>query len=336
MAEPSVEEMIRRSRIARRRAHRAVAFKRWLPKIIVVAAAGTVAVWGIVAGPLHTRRRHPTALNAAVPAVATTTTAASSTTSTTLALEERSYNPGDCVTWDQAASSQRRVTRVVPCTQAHLMEMTGHVTMSGGPTAPYPTPAQWDQVLHGQCGELIAPYLGYPLDPDGRFAAADIKPLPDAWAQQYREVWCGIEAAWPDGQPHPSGWTNPFKGVVKGQDQTYLIPAGTCLGLDLDGTVGAAVPCAGTHAVEVTGAFTVNVASLPASDQAWVTAVGSGCQAATLWYAGGRLPPGMSAGSLQISPTSWAAGRRKVECTAVRYGTTGQLLPTSGSVRRIG
>jgi hypothetical protein len=36
---------------------------------------------------------------------------------------------------------------------------------------------------------------------------------------------------------------------------------------------------------------------------------------------------------LKIEPSSWAAGRRTVECTAAHYDPSGHVIAVSGSVR---
>ena len=96
---------------------------------------------------------------------------------TDLDLADRTYRAGECITWNQSEGGQNLATPDVPCTRPHLMEMTDkEVLTSYGSDAPYPGPAQWGQIDTAECGPPAERYLGYPLDPYGRFAASALEP----------------------------------------------------------------------------------------------------------------------------------------------------------------
>lgn len=332
MTEPSVAELIRRSRIERRRAHRIAALKRWAPKSTVIAATLAVAAWSVLAGPLHTKVM---GASLATPQTAVPqTTMSGPTTSSTIALADAVYRPGDCVRWNQdQPSSGERLTTVVPCSSPHLIEIVGEVTVPGGDSAPFPTEAQWTAFAPQFCGPLMQPYLGYALDPAGRFGTGEIHPLTDGWSMGRRKMWCGITGRGPDGSVWFDQKFPTFAGSVKGQDQTYLRAPGTCLAWTLDGRVGGAIACVQPHAAEITGVVTLTTAELPETDEAWRAAAAAACEQSALQFAGGRLPSGVTGSWLTFEASSWAAGRRVVECTAMTLDATGHMTPESGSVR---
>jgi hypothetical protein len=327
--EPSVEEIIRQSRRARRRAHRVAALRRWFPKAVVMAGVAVVTAWSVVAGPLHSTLTgagsHASA--AALPPTPT------SSTSTTIALTGTQYSRGDCVSWDQRVlPSLERATHVVPCSGLHLIEIIMAVTVPGGQAAPFPTEAEWQTFNDRLCGPLVLPYLGYPLDPAGQYLVEDIHPLPSGWSYSDRTMWCGIGAVWPSGIVHTADQFSPFAGTVKGHDQTYLYGTGTCLAQGSETRLGDTISCSEPHVVEITGTVAITNGVLPATDQAWENAVGSRCHDVTLRYAGGHLPVGVTSNLLPVEASSWAAGRRTVECVAERPDGNGQLTAMSGSV----
>jgi hypothetical protein len=59
-----------------------------------------------------------------------------------ITLTARSYKAGDCVTWNQdvAAMSERQTS-----------------------------PADWETIRNNNCGGPVSTYLGYTLDPHGKF-----------------------------------------------------------------------------------------------------------------------------------------------------------------------
>lgn len=332
MTEPSVAEMIRRSRIERRRAHRLAALRRWAPKCTVIGLTLAVVAWSVVAGPLHAKVMGTSVATRQTSVPQTTTSGP--TTSSTIALADAVYRPGDCVRWDQDQPSAReRLTTVVPCSSPHLIEIVGAVTVPGGASAAFPAEAEWTAFAPQLCGPLMQPYLGYALDPAGRFGTGEIHPSTEGWSLGQRKMWCGLTGRGPDG----SVWTDQkfptFAGAVKGRDQAYVRAAGTCLALTLDGHVGEPVACTEPHAVEITGVATLTTADFPATDQAWSAAAGAPCEQAAVQFAGGRLPTGFRGGWLTFEAGSWAAGRRVVECTAARYDANGHIITGSGSVR---
>jgi hypothetical protein len=123
----------------------------------------------------------------------------------------------------------------------------------------------------------------------------------------------------------------PFNGPAKGVDQTYLYGTGVCMS---SGGAGS-VPCSLTHAYEITGTVDLHgLVQLPATDAAWDAATGPGCTDVSRTYVGGTFPPGVRAGSLKIDPSSWASGRRIVECTVEAFDASGNSIPTTGTLHR--
>ncbi len=253
------------------------------------------------------------------------------TPTTLYSLGDRNFQPGDCVTWDQTATGENIQTAVVPCTSPHLVEIVGPQQLSSyAPDAPYPGESQWTQIDSTVCGPPAATYLGYGLDPQGRFSPEGIRPVESAWTLDDRKLWCGISARVP-GDPSPNVQAlSPFTGVVRGQDQTFLYPVGTCFGVGPQGQSGGIVPCQGVHGYEITGTVTVptQVTQLPQTPAAWSAAVGATCDNVAVQYHHGSLPAGVFGGWRDITQIGWDAGERTVQCTvgwydANRNNTTG-------------
>src|SRR2546421_4387248 len=212
-------------------------FPTWLPALVVFAG-GVVAMKAANVGVFADRSR-PGVEKGVVGAEA----AGASTTSTTYELASRGYRQGDCVLWDQSTDApESRTTRVVPCDQPHLIEMTGRSVMPI--LKAYPTEEEWTRMIdEGDCGRQAAAYLGGEIDPYGRVVAGALRPTPRRWADGDREMWCGVQAHSFDSHTDPNVLDS-FTGAVRSQPQGFVYPAGTCLAGDpATRTTTGRVPC---------------------------------------------------------------------------------------------
>lgn len=258
-------------------------------------------------------------------------------TSTTIALNGRSYEIGDCVTWNpkiDAGSVEPRSTSVVNCDEPHLIEIAGSRNVTG-PVDHFPTDAEWEAIFEKECRPIAEErVLKGPLDPYGRFIAGGITPGHDGWLAGDRTVWCGVSAR--ETSPPPAdvdGAYIPVVGRVAGQSQTLVDPPGTC-------RASAAtwpVPCDQPHDWEVTGTADVSgrVTQPPGPDDThgWQRIVGADCRRAATAYLGHAASGDVSAGWSPIEGASWAAGRRLVECTVAR-NRNGSAVTVTGSLKR--
>lgn len=304
----------------------------------LLSLAGVVALGFIAYHDLHrTGSVRAAARYTSVPTVASTVSPSSTApevTSTTIVLALRDYNPGDCVLWDQAPGSSGpfgRQTHVVSCSRPHLVEITSVAEQLNGFGPAWPGEKAIDAYAVQHCAAPTRAFLGYALDPDGRFDIGDIHPLEDAWIEGYRTYYCDLQL-----RGGAAGTTlTSFAGEVRGADQEWLFPVGSCM---TSGS-GLPVPCSGPHKWEVTGDVNVpaGTTSMPTSDSGWQQLVGAQCSAVGLRYAGGSYPPGFETSWMPLSASSWAAGERVIECTVGRplySGTTSGWATTTGSVHR--
>ncbi len=260
---------------------------------------------------------------------------ANASTSTTIGIVKRNFQPGDCVTWDQNAGPSV-VATVVPCTAPHLVEITheeGLTSYASG--APFPDRLQWARIFASECGPVATSYLGYPLDPTGRFVPGGISPSDSSWALGDRTLWCGIQVSIrqsPDLNPND---LNPFTGVVRGQDQGVVDAVGSCFGPGSQGLGGGIVPCTSPHVDEVTGAVSIAglVEQLPQTSGAWSSLVGADCQNLAVRYHGGDLPPGVSAGWIPITQADWDAGVRTVQCSVGWFDASGNPVVGTSALK---
>lgn len=243
-------------------------------------------------------------------------------TTTTPLLERRTYAIGDCVWWgDTGGSVDRLDTKVVPCEEPHVMEVTGRYRVEDG-TGAYPREAYWDALFDsGPCLALAERYLGVKLDPNGNYYANGVMPSVGSWRDGDREVWCGIgvvpyeaaRAALEDGES---------TGPVKASEQYRVFPVGSCLGEagTADDTAWGVVPCDAPHNSEVAGHVDVTdrLRELPADD-GWGPVVADDCERLAKAYAGAALRDPVRVGWLAIEAGSWDAGRRTLLCTVSEY-----------------
>jgi hypothetical protein len=193
----------------------------------------------------------------------------------------------------------------------------------------YPDAGKWVDLATILCAKPVTSYLGYALDPAGRFQVSDIGPTPESWAQGDRTFWCGLDLGSTKGIPNLL-----FTGAVRGQSQEYLYPIGACLSVSAEGITNTnAVPCTQPHTYEVAGnASLASLPQLPQGSTALADAVRSQCAAAAGQYAGGALPTGVEWGYLGLAQASWNAGDRVVQCTIERVGSSGPTAST-GSLK---
>jgi hypothetical protein len=242
--------------------------------------------------------------------------AAGVTTTTDYHLTRRTYSAGQCVTWSQDDDRDTRPTRVVPCDQPHLIEMT-HRARADGFGAAYPGNAVLDEYVTDRCEPFLREQLATHWDPDGRFYPGAVMPSRESWLDGDRDIWCGIQArtSWFASSGRLDEWT----GVAEHQDQSLLIAAGTCVA-EVDGT-SRAVDCHTPHVYEVTGVATVapTVTRYPVDSVQWQRAVGDQCARLGTVYLGHPPKRPIASGWLQISAKSWDAGRRVAECMVAKY-----------------
>ena len=244
------------------------------------------------------------------------------TSSTTRAVTGREYTEGDCVTWDQdATSTDQPPTRVVPCDQEHLIEIAGHMEAPAGLSSDYPSDAVWNELRDTECRRIVERHMRGPLDPKGRYQAGWLRPLPAAWANGERTAWCGIIAIPIDvavSRDIPAE-LRPFTGRARIEDQQQLYDAGTCLTQTPDGGIAAVVACTEPHSLEIPGAIQLDqTAARPVTDEAWQTVAIPPCRRLAAAYLNRPLSRDVLVGFFRISQASWDAGARKVECTLVR------------------
>jgi hypothetical protein len=199
--------------------------------------------------------------------------------------------------------------------------------IDGSPYGPDgPVDAEWDAVRDGECVKRAEAFLGYRLDQRGRFQSAMIVPLPEGWRAGDRTVVCGIGAFRPtrnDGLPLQ--YRLPFVGAVEGVEQAWYWGTGTCLGSSTGAlTSGESVPCEGPHLLEVVGTVDLSWIGDTYPGEDFINeAAKDPCLAVAQQVYGGSLPPNVGYGSLDLVESSWAAGRRVIECTIGRSGPDG-------------
>jgi hypothetical protein len=231
--------------------------------------------------------------------------------------EPRHFAVGEC-------AAGTGVVQVVPCGQAHVIEITAAVAvddMSGA----YPSATEWETIAGQRCLAPAEAYYGSRLDPQGRFSPGGLPPEEASWDAGDRQLWCGIEAAWTDhagaaGAAAGAGTEGGAKarpatitGSVKGQLQFWMYRPGDCLG----GMSPSPVTCTQPHELEVVGETSLdNRASVPpvADIPAWDKLVGSTCEKQAKSYLGRTPKAPWQVAWLAIAPGSWAAGKRNVTC----------------------
>jgi len=241
---------------------------------------------------------------------------------TTTVLQRRTYQPGDCVVWDQPTDGPAgRSTEVVPCDEPHLIEITGRTVAPEA--AAFPAETEWNRLIaSGECGRQAREYLGGEIDPYGRFVVNALYPTLQAWNHGDRDMWCGLEASGQAADRDPANGQL-FTGAVKGQSQALLWPTGSCLrGQPGTGTVDGTVPCAAPHLYEIAGTVDAGArfTTPPAPDSPlWSSRLSGDCDKVARARFGRALPAGVQTAVFHIDPASWQAGRRTTECAVARF-----------------
>jgi hypothetical protein len=235
--------------------------------------------------------------------------------------------PGTCLTWSRPDASD---TSVVDCTQTHLFEQAGTVTLSD--QKDLPDDGRWRQLVRERCDPVVRDYLGGRFDPDGRYRVGALKPSPAKWDQGDRELRCGLQSA------SRSGALYPMAGKAREQDQSAVHEPGTCLGID-GRTIGDPVDCAGAHAVEAVGVvdlgdkFDDEFPAVDDQDEFLQTA----CTKLATTYSGGDdviTDKELTVYWDNLTEDSWKAGTRRVNCNlAALLPDRSGFAPVTGSVR---
>lgn len=240
-----------------------------------------------------------------------------STSTTVQALAQRDYDPGQCVDWDQTVtrSNAERSTYVVPCESEHLLEYVS-TERYGGFFADYPTSSEMDTIIQEVCKGPARDYLGYDLDPAGRFYVGALVPLEDSWESGDRNFLCSLQAN--SLTQESADFLVSFTGKVKGARQDLLYPVGTCVAETED--VPTVVSCSEPWEVMITGNTELKGSTRPATDEDWDAAVFDQCAIA------GQAHPELFdeelVGWYKIEQSSWDAGSRTVQCILYSNATT--------------
>lgn len=253
-------------------------------------------------------------------------------TTTTYVIDGRHYRTGDCVMFDQVATSGTHPSRVVPCSEPHVVELVGDTEIHTEGDR-YPGSDQVRVLADKRCRELAARYLGEPLLVGGRFVHYGLGITPQGWAVGERTYRCGLAEM--DKRSRNRRLAVLLEQSVKGQSQIDDLEVGTCQPsidqLRDDPTLPAILPCDQPHGREVTG-------EAPISDDHWdpnadvdaeAARTAAACRAALDAYAGPDHP-GVHSTELGITKEAMALGDRDITCLAVPDGDQ----PLVGSVRR--
>ena len=227
----------------------------------------------------------------------------------------RPYDTGDCVVWDQGAGFKE--TRVVPCEEPHLAEITGRSDLPPD-QVPYPTDADWERMVAEHCRPLGVDHLGHELDPYGQVGPYLLHPSPQGWDEGDRVLWCGLVL---DDRGSLEDRFASFTGRIADVDQAIVDPPGTCLLED----ARTRVDCAAAHHFEVVSELDLSALSERPSDDE----IFDRCP---------PVPPGTTApagGEVQVTflgfdPDSWGAGTRRGMCAVAAFGTDEEPIAQTG------
>jgi hypothetical protein len=110
------------------------------------------------------------------------------------ARQYQAFAPGTCL----PAGDAGRLGRPVPCTQPHVLEITGAVDLTGR-IGHAPTNDEMDQTIGADCEQIAAAYLGRPLEDDLWSGWLNIEP--ESWDAGHRITECTLERYGPDNAP---------------------------------------------------------------------------------------------------------------------------------------
>jgi hypothetical protein len=239
---------------------------------------------------------------------------------------------GTCLTWTRPDAGD---LREVDCAQPHLFEVTGAADISGSyPSgASFPDQVTWQRVTQSSCTASATGYLGK-LDPNGRYMVGALKPTSSQWNDEDRSLRCGLQGSTPFGQPMTT------TGSAKGQDQSAVYQAGTCLALD-GKAPGGPVSCNAAHSYEIVGIVDLQSKfpnGYPTNDQQQA-ALGDLCEPVANAYTG-NLNLSLYHLTITWNPIkqeSWAAGSYRTNCEIGKPLDDGSGLgPIVNSVKGVG
>ncbi|MDN5914792.1 MAG: septum formation family protein [Pseudonocardia sp.] len=235
---------------------------------------------------------------------------------------------GVCLSWSRPDAAD---TAAVDCARPHLFEQAGNVKLLDQPV--FPNDQGWQKLVAERCTPVVNGYLKNKFDPDGKFRVGALKPSQARWDGGDRGMRCGLQSA------SRSGTMTPITGKVAAQDQSAVVPAGTCLGID-GRTIGDPVNCGTPHAVESVGVvdlgtqFTEGPPSVDEQDGFLQPT----CQKAADTFAGANKQA-IEQNKLTVywdnlSEASWNAGSRKVNCNLATLLPDGSgFAAITGSVK---
>lgn len=234
-------------------------------------------------------------------------------------LEARSYEVGQCLTWDQGgagATSQRAET--VPCEEEHLREVVGLLSLDdvrGG----YPSEQEWDH-LEDRCIAVVERHLGryvnsflHPL------VHPTIKPSPASWAAGDRELVCEVGLRQVDLVAKRARLRPAFRGRVVDLGIVSPFVAGDCIRAAVGGELGT-VPCDEPHRYEVTGIVDLRDPATTATEAAEVVAIEREvCPEQLRAHLGGEPEAGLLWTRLAVDQQALDGGVRGLVCMAQRF-----------------
>ncbi|WP_007515540.1 septum formation family protein [Pseudofrankia saprophytica] len=305
--------------------------------VVVLLLAAVVVAYAVsrVTSGNETDASEPAAGRSAAPSAGATpagaTPSAAATPAVAPQLTGRDFQRGHCYTWDGVTPD----VSDVPCDRPHRFEAISDepVLLAGDypPGAPYPSQEEWAALIQRSCAGAAQTYLGYAIDPNGRFSAAATGPTEATWQSGDRDLWCILRADVPL-VGETGRWTafDLFSGAVKGADQSWVYPVGACLAV----ATGGVVDCAGPHELAAIGdtrmADTADGA-VPTED-AFNKEAGERCLA----VAHARFGPNFQETATvrltwsALVPDSWSAGSRTITCLLVYTTAAGEPSPVTG------
>jgi hypothetical protein len=247
----------------------------------------------------------------------------------TAELSDQRYVTGDCYIWNQRAASTT-ATRV-PCADPHIYQaVAGRRFPSRYAAVSYPSAARWAAISRALCRPLDEHFLGYSLDPAGRFFADILFPVRRSWDAGARNVECGLAEKAPRGGSRRPVLLPRFTGSVRGASQALLYPTGTCMRFGKTQVQGV-VPCEQPHSVIITGTAVASEADPPKSS-AFASAAEPAClaKAAALFHRSFTGTETVRSLWLPIEPADWAAGERRYNCVLTYLTAAGKWALVRG------
>lgn len=238
---------------------------------------------------------------------------------TAVSLADRSYEAGQCLTWDQdedGPESNRAET--VPCSEEHLREVIGVIELDDV-RGDFPSDEEWVR-LKDRCDPIVERHLGRYvnslLHPIGQ---ATIKPSASTWADGDRQLVCELGLRQVDLAAKRARVRVSFRGRVRAIDLLSPFEAGDCIRWT-DDDVGT-VPCAEPHHYEVTGIVALDDSATGDVPTVWeAMQVGrERCPSELEEHLDGTVPPGVTDTLIPMDQEDLDGGVRGLVCLAVRF-----------------